>query len=423
MVTFVNPPLATNTPYNRFNDSFLSTDTENRTPDTNYPYKLAIIADRKGDLSKRWYVGFYVWDLGKNKMVRVQEYGDLTKHKSYQSRYRAALSLKNKIDSILKEGYVINSLLDEKQFTQAKEEQKRRENLTIIQAFELALKLKKNEISPNTVKAYNTTLERFREYLNAKRLHHQLIQSISPRLVNGYFDWLKAEKNVSNATANNYRTYFRTLVNVLIEREEIIKIDPSRNVPKLKTKSAYHEIYLDDQIEDIKKHLTTENPHLWLLCQFVYYCFLRPRKEARLIQIKHIKQNNVLAITEDISKTDIRFPIIPTALQSALSQWKLEQYPNDYYLFSQGGRPGPVPPYINYWGKQWLKVREALGLSENMTLYSWKHTGACKLYLATKDPNKVREQCGHTSLETTLVYLRQLGMFDNKEVENLFPEI
>jgi integrase len=57
---------------------------------------------------------------------------------------------------------------------------------------------------------------------------------------------------------------------------------------------------------------------------------------------------------------------------------------------------------------------EALDLykvNPNFTPYGIKHTGAIGLYLATKDPAVVQSQCRHQKLETTLKYLRDLGIF------------
>jgi len=381
-------------------------------------------------LEKRWYVKFYVWDLGKGSLVPKQDYGDLARYHSYADRYRAAQKLKKKIDSILKAGYVINSALDDTQYLEKSKELKTKEKFTIVEAFRHALRIKTPEVEPVTVSAYENVVNRLSDYLESKRLQRAHISTFNNEMVNGYFDWLKGEyispktrEKLSNTSVNNHRTYFRVLVNVLLDRERILKVDPSADVPKLKEKTAYHEIYLDEDISKLKNHLEDTDPHLWLLCQFVYYCFVRPKKEARLLQIKHLKTNNVLAITEDVSKTDIRFPVLPVPLQQSIADWELRKYPGHYYIFAQGGKPGPDPCYINYWTNKYQKVRETLRMDPNKTLYSWKHTGACKLYLATKDVNKVKEQCGHKSLETTLIYLRQLGMFDNKEVENLFPEI
>lgn len=401
---------------------------DNDTP--KYPYKPCHIADRGGDVHKRWYVNFYVWDIATQRLKRIQEYGQINDFKTYKDRYREAQRLKKKIDAILAEGYIINSALDPAQYLETTRELKAKEKMTIVQAFEHALKIKLGEVTPSTRKSYTNLVNVFTTYLTDRQMKRAHISQLTPDLVNRFFDYLKSDyksprtkDRLTNTSLNNYRTYFRVLINVLRERERLITNDPTTSVPKLKEKTTYHDIYLDDEITKMREYLEANDPHLWLLCQFVYYCFLRPKKEARFLQVKHIKVNNVLAITEDVSKTDTRFPVIPVPLQNALKAWNLDKFPGNYYLFAQGGKPGPAPCYVNYWINKFSRVREILKMSTDKTLYSWKHTGACKLYIATKDVNKVKEQCGHKSLETTLIYLRQLGIFDNKEVENLFPEI
>jgi hypothetical protein len=37
---------------------------------THLPYKRAILRDRKGDLSKEWFVEFYAWSKLEEKLVR-----------------------------------------------------------------------------------------------------------------------------------------------------------------------------------------------------------------------------------------------------------------------------------------------------------------------------------------------------------------
>ena len=34
-----------------------------------YPYKKAVLRDRKGDIKKRWHIKFSVFDVSKNRMV------------------------------------------------------------------------------------------------------------------------------------------------------------------------------------------------------------------------------------------------------------------------------------------------------------------------------------------------------------------
>jgi len=52
-----------------------------------YPYKEAVLADRKGDISKPWYVNYYVWSEIEGKLVRKRS---KLSHPSKKERYEQA---------------------------------------------------------------------------------------------------------------------------------------------------------------------------------------------------------------------------------------------------------------------------------------------------------------------------------------------
>ena len=39
-----------------------------------YQFRKAALQDCGGDIKKRWYISFYVWDVQKNDLVRKREY-------------------------------------------------------------------------------------------------------------------------------------------------------------------------------------------------------------------------------------------------------------------------------------------------------------------------------------------------------------
>jgi len=428
------PSFGTKPPSGGLFDDYEIIDTKNPHIDTpldhpKYPFKLAEIADRSGDLTKRWYVSFYVYDLAKGLLVRKMDYGTINKKKTFAARMVIAERLKAEINKFLEAGYVTNSDLDEKQVKAVKAEQRKKEALTIGQALEYALEIKKGEVNRSSYHEYAAALRIIKKYFKTQGAWRAKVQFFNHQIVNRLFNYLKGDyvskktgKPLSGTSINNYRTFFRTLINVL-RREKIIDFDPSENVPKMKAKVTFHEVYTDEQITLVKEHLVKNDPHLWLLCQFVYYCFVRPKREARALQVKHLRADNRLIITSEIGKTDLHYPVIPDPLRGGIQEWGLRDYPPDYYIFAQGNKPGPEMCYLNHWTNRYKKVKESLGLSSDHTLYSWKHTGACKLYQATKDPHIVKEQCGHASLETTMNYLRQLGRFNNDDLATKFPEV
>ncbi|MEQ8628117.1 tyrosine-type recombinase/integrase [Ekhidna sp.] len=399
-------------------------DTLKLTNDTpKYPYRLGHIADRGGDLSKRWYVTFYVYDIAKGELMRKMAYGNINKKKSRVGRMAEARKLKQKIDNLLLSGHVTNSNIKEP----PKPQPHKNRSFTIGTALKYALEIKKNEVKPSSYKEYKVALGMVEKFLRYTGDWGLPLERFTYEVGDSIFEYLKGEyvspytgDPLSNTSINNYRTFLRNLINVL-RRKELLKIDPTARVSKQKAKVKFHEVYADDEIERIKNYLIEQDPHLWLLCQFVYYCFVRPGREARKLKIKHLRADNRLIIPSDVGKTDLRYPIIPEALQMAINDWKLRDYSPEYYIFAQGGKPGADMCYRNYWTNRYRRVREKLKFKPEQTLYSWKHTGACKLYQVVKDPYVIMQQCGHTTIETTMKYLRQLGQFSDNRLD--FPGI
>ena len=61
-------------------------------------------------------------------------------------------------------------------------------------------------------------------------------------------------------------------------------------------------------------------------------------------------------------------------------------------------------------GGRFQKLIPELNLSEEYTLYSWKHSGVVSAYNAGVDIKTIQRQCRHSSLEQTDVYLKSLGL-------------
>lgn len=415
-------------PLTTLNDVYSMSDTLSTPIDTpKYPYKLGHIADRGGDLSKRWYVAFWVYDVAKGKKVRKMEYGDLSNYPTYYVRMAEARKIKEQIDELLKAGYVVDSSGEAKKRIESKKELEEKKNYTIGEALNYSLDLKQEEISTDSMTAYRSNVREVEKFLKGRGYWNAHIDHFNHEIGNEICNFFKSKRGtngepITNNTVNNYLGFFRALISVL-RREGILSFDPTEKAGRMKTKTTYHQVYSDKLVEKVRGYLQENDPQLWLLCQFVYYCFVRPGKEASNLQIKHLREDNRLIITSEVGKTSLRYPEIPVPLQKEIEKWDLRNFPADYYIFSTGGKPGAKKVYNKMWAHKYQKVRKSLHLSSEYTLYSWKHTGACKLYQAVKDPYLVMQQCGHTNIETTMKYLRQLGLFTSNEVTQKFPEM
>jgi hypothetical protein len=69
-----------------------------------YPFKKAKLNDCGGDLTRRWYIEFYGWDVQKKKLVR-KRFHEVNNFTSEQDRRLYANRIIQQLNTLLKEGY------------------------------------------------------------------------------------------------------------------------------------------------------------------------------------------------------------------------------------------------------------------------------------------------------------------------------
>ena len=79
-----------------------------------YPFRKAKLQDCDGNLKKRWYVSFYVWDIQKNSLIRKREYS-INEYKTKEERFAFAKQRIDSVNMLLAEGYHIDSRKQEEE--------------------------------------------------------------------------------------------------------------------------------------------------------------------------------------------------------------------------------------------------------------------------------------------------------------------
>jgi integrase len=160
-----------------------------------------------------------------------------------------------------------------------------------------------------------------------------------------------------------------------------------------------------------------------LFMQFEYYTLARPM-EICCIQVKNIdlKENRIMIAGDTAKGRSDEYVGIPARFKDIISKSGiLNSDPNDY-VFSRDEKPGAVKYQspMTFWKKN-VVLLERTGLdkiNENFSLYSYKHSGAISLYLATKDIKLLQRQCRHKTVGQTEAYLRDLGLMSGLEALN-----
>lgn len=378
-----------------------------------YPHKRARLVHHDYDLSKRWYVIFYAWDVSKERLVRRRLFDPINSHKTVAKRIAEADNIIREVNRALSENKVLGKdNLDSKRKNVLK--------LTLNEAIDY-VRAQKELVGHR--KNYIESFDRLKSNIN-KWLEHEGRQDFPLRKFSNddaysFFDFLTATRKVANKTHNNYRTDLATVFNFLMKRNaRLFDENPAMIIDKLPVVAHKHAALSTAQMELVKAECQLGNLRsLLLLIQMIYYSFGRPREVLRL-KIENIDMiaNRILFPAEiSKTKTDEYVGIVPS-LRKILLSMNLNQYPREFYLFGANQMPGPKPMDYRFFYTKNRIVFQRLGFdkaSVNYSVYSYKHSGVIALYMATKDIKLCQAQCRHKSLEQTNNYLRDLGLLSD----------
>ena len=365
--------------------------------------------DADGDLSKRWYIDYRIWDVDKGRFVRKQ-YTGMNKYHTLAERRRESKKALKEIRELIAQGYTAGQTpaglagLDVRTATVA-------DALVFVRDHK---KLRRG------VEEYNRLLKRLHEYPALGNLPAYLVRPVH---VASFCDQLQKARTMSAKTFNNYRdtlsTVFARLVKLdLLPKNPCLAIERQRVAP-----SPMHLPYTDAQRQAIRAELLRRGDlQMLLFISFVYYCFIRSGGELRLLRVRDLLRDTVLVPAANAKNDKAEHVAIPLQLEGMIAEHKLRSYPPDFYVFTHDGRPGPRPVGPNYFPLRHRRVLRAAGILDSAhTIYGYKHTGAINLYLASRDIELVRRHCRHAHAGITANYLRGLGVLNDNDALSVMP--
>ena len=210
---------------------------------------------------------------------------------------------------------------------------------------------------------------------------------------------------VSDRSVNNVIKGMRLVMGFAVEMKYMDE-NPFEKVKTRVVTSKRRELVDEDTLKKIDTHLRTTNQRGFLLvCMLLYNTFLRPN-EIRQLQIKDVhlfdhkiilpgeaaknKYERTVGLSEDIERL-----MLSLGIQNA------DQY--DYLVgkdFKICDTMAPEHDYRVAWGK----MRDELGLPEEMQLYSLKDTGITDSLESGIPSIDVMKQAGHHDLRITTKY-------------------
>ncbi len=251
---------------------------------------------------------------------------------------------------------------------------------------------------------YRSKIDRFAEWARGREVTGELVAE--------FFKYLLTRKH--NTTYNAYLVTFRRIFKSLDLEDFMEGIE---SVSATSTPAKYFQLH---QIARIKQHLLETDPRLWLACEFIYYCFIRPGELRRLkVGDIHFDEWKICVRSEISKNKKQQYVTIPVAFRASLSPLMLRS-PKEYIFYT---KDCTKPVATNYFHSKFRMVLRALGFGTEYQLYSWKHTGAVACVRAGASLKELQIQLRHHSLEEVDKYIRQLGVNDLRDLEGRFPGI
>lgn len=188
--------------------------------------------------------------------------------------------------------------------------------------------------------------------------------------------------------------------------------------PDVKRNLAFSE----SEAKNLLNYFKQKSPGLWLLAITMLYTFIRVT-ELRELRAGWVlwDRKQILIPAEFAKSRKSRYVGMSKYLIEILREHGIDKLANDayvYFLDKNGHRL--EEKYFSMLHLKFLKLLNMDGRGH--TLYSWKHTGVVMAYKSGLDIKTIQRQCGHSSVQTTDVYLRSLGLFFDENELDILPK-
>lgn len=369
------------------------------------PAKLSnaggLIYDKNGNPTD-WYVHFAIRNPDTGEMHEMKKRGKINYIKNARERTSYGRDLVRAVNELLAEGELSPFKPKEPE-------------LTLTEQLQKEVDLKKSFLRHRTYQSYEYGRKTLTAWMKKKGFEHFKPKEFTKAHAQMFCDYLTLERKYKGKTFNVMKSFVSVLFNSMADKD-IISDNPFRRIKSQRQEIGKNLAFSEAQKELLIDYMKQHCPRLYLVTQFIYFCYIRPAELMRLkvsnVDFKHRK----IVIYPDQSKTHRQEQVeIPDAFLPLVESMELEKYGDNDFLFSRGLVPGSKQLSRNYITQKHLIALRALKFAPDFTLYSWKASGVISAYKAGIDIYSIMRQCRHTSINHTMIYLKSLGLYANTE--------
>ena len=292
------------------------------------------------------------------------------------------------------------------------QKRERKKEITLVQ---LADKTLKRKLNMSFSDAYKTDLTRvnrqWERYCRKEGISDEPVNSLTVEIIRDFVmscssspkSMPNLKRNISSLLKDEAESYgvFLNLKRIKLPKTTQTLHRPIQNVQAL--------------LDDIREF----NDKLFICALLTYGILLRPHREIRCLKRSDFNENfTLLSLNgQRVKSGRNRVLPIPKSIELELSS-RFEHLNSWENIFSNIDKPHHKDFFKGLWTK--YKIQSKILLPEQ-TLYSFRHTGAIKVFEKTGSLLKLQQVMGHSDLKVSLTYLRGLEL-KQLEVEDL-PEL
>ncbi len=355
--------------------------------------------------NKQWHVRFYVKNPATLKMQRIRI--NVNTIKSISERRKYGKRLAAEINKKLEQGW--NPLM---------ENQTGKSFHNIYEVFDTFFTTKKRELKDQSLRAYKSDLHILTEFIKKKDPDKKMyVINFTPQIAQEFLTYMYIGRHVSERRYNSILVFCKALFSWMVQNN-YITVNPFGLIKKKKEKPKKREVIPENIREQIRIHLSKEDPRFLTFLLIEFYALLRPNEILGLKVSDIDLARQVITVPPELSKSGkFRISTIPDVLMEHIKALELEKYPKTMYVFSDKLSPGMHRLQVKNPGRKWIKLRKDLKLKKEYQMYSLRDTGIINLLQSGVSVEEAAKQADHHSLAITSVYALHANKSANSQIK------
>ena len=282
----------------------------------------------------------------------------------------------------------------------------------------------KIQVSDKVYKTYSSQLNRFYCHLSEQNAAKIRIKDISNALVGSFILELATKHHLDRPTCQKYFISLRRLWQFAVKHgyTDNMPFD-TVELPK-KGKDMACSVISPEDAEILLSEIEKKDPQLYLACLTQYYCFTRPGKELRCLQVKDVDLNHgLIRVPQERAKNGhARQLTMPDDLIDLFRKQRIDTYDGDLFVFGNKKEPSKKPVSVNMLRYRFNKYRDRHNMPESYKFYSFKKTGISVLHKSKLvSTRELMDQTGHLKLSSLEHYIMRLDSGINMTIKKSFP--